>query len=180
MKHFLTLLFLSVAIFGFNAQSSAQQKFGYINADDIIQVMPEALKIQTELDAYQKSLYQNASDKQVAFNEALQKFIKDSATMSASLKEVKRNDLQKQSQELAGEQQRIEQEFAMKRQELSMPLQKKLQDAIEEVAKENGYTYIFVREALIVASPKDDIGPLVMKKLGLKMPTNDKPAPTTK
>lgn len=181
MKHFLTALFLSAAIFGFNTSTNAQQKFGYINADDIIQIMPEAAKIQIELDAYQKSLYQNANDKQTAFNESLQKFLKDSATMSASLKEVKRNDLQKQSQDLSGEQQRIEQEFAAKRQELSLPIQKKLQDAIEEVAKENGYTYIFVREALVVASPKDDIGPLVIKKLGLKEPTTTKlPPPTTK
>lgn len=178
MKHFFTALFLSAAIFGISTNANAQQKFGYINADDIIQIMPEAAKVQTELDAYQKSLYQNANDKQVAFNEALQKFFKDSATMSASLKEVKRNDLQKQSAELAGEQQRIEQDFAMKRQELSMPVQKKLQDAIEEVAKENGYTYIFVREAMIVANPKDDIGPLVMKKLGLKEPTTTKPTTT--
>lgn len=178
MKHIFATLLISLGIFGFNNTTIAQ-KLGYVSADDIIMLMPEATKLQSDLEAYQKSLYQNANDKQVAFNDALQKFIKDSATMSPSLKEVKRNDLQKQSQELAGQQQVIAQEMEAKRQELAAPIQKKLQEAIEEVAKENGYTYIFPREAIIVAPPKDDIGPLVMKKLNLKAPTTPT-APTGK
>ena len=85
---------------------------------------------------------------------------------------MKRCELQKQSQELAGEQQSIQNEFEQKRQELSIPIQKKLQTAIEAVAKENGYTYVMPREALIVMPPTNDIGPLVIKKLGLKEPAS--------
>ncbi len=170
MKKFLTFLFISIGIFGFSTTTNAQ-KIGYISADEIIQLMPEAATVQNQLDQYQQSLYQNAQEKQNALNEAIQKFVKDSATMSPSLKEVKRGDLQKQSQELAGENQRIQDQFAQKRQELSAPIQKKLQDAIEAVAKENGYTYIMPKEALIVMPPGNDIGPLVIKKLGLKQPS---------
>lgn len=170
MKQFLTILFISAGIFGFSTKTNAQ-KIGYISADEIIQLMPEAATVQQQLDQYQQSLYQNAQEKQNALNEAIQKFVKDSATMSASLKEVKRSDLQKQSQELAGENQRIQNEFEQKRQELSAPIQKKLQDAIEAVAKENGYTYVMPREALIVMPPANDIAPLVIKKLGLKEPS---------
>ena len=133
--------------------------------------MPEAAAVQTNLDEYQQSLYQNADDQKTALNEAVQKFYKDSATMSPSLKEVKRTDLQKQVQDLSGMDQKIQNQFEQKRQELSLPIQKKLQAAIEDVAKENGYTYIFPREALIYMPPTSDIGPLVRKKLGLKEPT---------
>ncbi len=171
MKQFLTVLLISAGIFGLSTVANAQ-KIGFISADEIIQLMPEAATVQTQLDQYQHSLYQNAQDKQAALNEAIQKFVKDSTTMSASLKEVKRSDLQKQSQELAGEQQRIQNDFEQKRQELSIPIQKKLQAAIEEVAKENGYTYIMPKEALIVMPPTNDIGPLVIKKLGLKEPAS--------
>ena len=169
MKQFLIVLCISTGIFGFSTTTNAQ-KIGYISADEIIQLMPEAATVQKELDQYQQSLYQNAQDKQTALNESIQKFVKDSSTMSASLKEVKRSDLQKQSQELSGEQQKIQNEFEQKRQELSVPIQKKLQTAIEEVAKENGYTYVMPREALIIMPPSNDIGPLVIKKLGLKQP----------
>jgi outer membrane protein len=138
--------------------------------------MPEAATVQNQLDQYQQSLSQNAQDKQNTLNEAIQKFIKDSTTMNASLKEVKRSELQKQSQELAGEQQRMQNDFEQKRQELSIPIQKKLQAAIEAVAKENGYTYVMPTQALIVMPPGNDIGPLVIKKLGLKEPTTTTPA----
>ena len=176
MKQFLTVLLISVGVFGLSTVANAQ-KIGFISADEIIQLMPEAATVQTQLDQYQRSLYQNAQDKQTALNEAIQKFVKDSATMSASLKEVKRSDLQKQSQELAGEQQRIQNDFEQKRQELSIPIQKKLQAAIEEVAKENGYTYVMPKEALIVMPPTNDLGPLVIKKLGLKAPSDSTAAP---
>ncbi len=167
MKKFITLVLISAAIFC-TSEKVAAQKIGYISADEIIQAMPEAADIQSKLDEYQKSLYQNAQDQQSTLNEAVQRFYKDSATMSASMKEVKRTELQKQVQDLSGMDQKIQNQFEQKRQELSLPIQKKLQAAIEEVAKENGYTYVFPREALIYMPPAGDIGPLVRKKLGLK------------
>lgn len=176
MKKFITLVLISTGIFGFSTAVNAQ-KIGYISADEVIQLMPEAADVQTQLDSYQKSLYQNAQDKQTTLNESVQKFYKDSSGMSASLKEVKRTELQKQVQDLSGEDQKIQNQFEQKRQELSLPIQKKLQVAIEEVAKENGYTYVLPREALIIMPPSSDIGPLVRKKLGLKEPTT--PALTT-
>ncbi len=169
MKKFITLGLITAVLFGFSNNVNAQ-KIGYISADEIIQLMPEAAKVQTQLDEFQKSLYQNADDQKTALNNAVQVFYKDSATMSPSLKEVKRTDLQKQVQDLSGMDQKIQSQFEQKRQELSVPIQKKLQTAIEEVAKENGYTYVFPREALIYMPPTSDIGPLVIKKLGLKQP----------
>jgi len=179
MKKFITLVLISAGILGFTTIANAQ-KIGFISADEVIQLMPEAASVQTQLDQYQQSLYQNAEDQRTALNEAVQKFYKDSSTMSASLKEVKRTDLQKQVQELSGMDQKIQNQFEQKRQELSLPIQKKLQAAIEEVAKENGYTYVFPREALIYMPPTGDIGPLVRKKLGLKEPTPGVTPPKTK
>jgi len=174
MKKFVTVVLISVGLFGFSNIVNAQ-KIGYISADEIIQLMPEAATVQTQLDEYQQSLYKNADDQKAALQDAVQKFYKDSATMSPSLKEVKRTDLQKQVQDLSGMDQKIQNQFEQKRQELSLPIQKKLQTAIEAVAKENGYAYIFPREALIYMPPGSDIGPLVRKKLGLKEPTTTAP-----
>lgn len=167
MKKFITLVLISAGIFGFSNAANAQ-KIGYISADEIIQLMPEAAAVQTQLDEYQKSLYLMAQEQQATLNDAVQKFYKDSSAMSASLKEVKRTDLQKQYQDMSGMDQKIQNQFEQKRQELSVPIQKKLQTAIEEVAKENSYTYVLPREALIIMPPSSDIGPLVKKKLGLK------------
>lgn len=170
MKKFITLGLMVMGIFGLSSTTNAQVKIGYISADEIIVLMPEAAKVDTQLNQYQQSLYQNAQDKQTAFNEAVAKFYKDSLTMNPSLKEVKRTELQKQVQELSGAEQQIQQQFEAKRQELSLPIQRKLQAAIQDVAKENGYTYVLPKEALLVAPPGDDIAALVRKKLNIKAP----------
>jgi outer membrane protein len=179
MKKFITLSLIAIAILGLSNSTKAQVKIGYISADEIIVSMPEAARVDTQLNQYQQSLYQNAQDKQNAFNDAVAKFYKDSATMNPSLKEVKRTELQNQVQELSGAEQKIQQQFEQKRQELSLPIQRKLQQAIQEVAKENGYTYVFPKEALLVAPPGDDLAALVRKKLGLKAASTSPVQPQT-
>lgn len=176
MKNFITLGLIAL-VSGFSTTATAQMKIGYISADEIIVLMPEAAKVDTQLNQYQQALYQNAQIKQNDFNEAVAKFYKDSATMNPSLKEVKRTELQKQVTELSGAEQQIQQQFEAKRQELSLPIQRKLQAAIQDVAKENGYTYIFPKEALLVAPPGDDIAALVKKKLAIKTPATKTTVP---
>ena len=113
MKQFVTLAltFVVIGTLGLSNPSEAQGKIGYISADEIIVLMPEAAKVDTQLNQYQQSLYLNAQDKQAELNDAVAKFYKDSATMTASLKEVKRKDLQGKVQELSGEEQRIQNLF---------------------------------------------------------------------
>ena len=180
MKKFLTTGLLAIGTLVLTNTTQAQNKLGYVSADEIITLMPEAARVDSQLNQYQQSLYQNAQDKQTALNEAVTKFYKDSLSMTASLKEVKRTELQKQVQDLSGEEQRIQNLFEQKRQELSLPIQRKLQGAIQEVAKENGYSYIFPREALLVMPPGEDIGNLVRKKLNIREPAPKTNVPAKK
>ncbi len=167
MKYFLTVLLMSAGLMATNAQVKAQ-KIGYINLQEVIAGMPEARKADTALQQHYDALVANATDKQNALQADIQKFIADSTKLTAAVKDVKRRDLQTRTQELAGEEQRIQQSIEAKRQELSGPIEKKALDAVQAVAKENGYTYVFPREAIIVGPPGDDIIPLVKKKLGIK------------
>ena len=172
MKKFLTIGLITMGFLG-SAYNLSAQKIGYISTDEIMVSMPEAAKVDTALNQFQQSLYQNAQDKQTAFNEAVAKFYKDSTTMNPSLKEVKRTELQKQVQELSGAEQTIQQQMQQKQQELLSPVQKRLLNAIQEVAKENGYAYVLPKEALLVAPPGDDISALVKRKLGLRVTSNN-------
>ena len=167
MKHFFTVLLLSAGVFFANTDVKAQ-KIGYISLQEIIATMPEGRKADTALQQHYDALVANATDKQNALQSDLQKFIKDSVTMPVATKDVKRRDLQARTQELAGEEQRIQQAIEQKRQELSGPIEKKAMDAVQAVAKENGYTYVLPKEAVIVGPPGDDLIALVKKKLGIK------------
>ena len=42
-------------------------------------------------------------------------------------------------------------------------------ELINSVAKENGYTWVFKQDALLVAPPSDDLLPLIAKKMGVKL-----------
>ena len=73
--------------------ASAQTKIGYVSTDELIGVMPEAEKADAELKDYQASLSQQGQDmmKDLGIKDSL--FVKDSAKLSASMKEIKRNEL---------------------------------------------------------------------------------------
>ncbi|MBA4168461.1 MAG: OmpH family outer membrane protein [Chitinophagaceae bacterium] len=170
MKKFLTAAFITVTSVFAASQVNAQSKIGYISTEELISVMPETAKADSNLQQYRGALIQSAQDKQTSLESAIAKFNTDSSGMTSAVKDVKRTDLQKMLTELQGEDQRIQQQLQSRQQELIQPINKKAFEAIQAVAKESGYTYVFEKNALLVAPPAEDILPLVAKKLNVKLP----------
>lgn len=150
----------------FNA--SAQNKIGYINTDELIGVMPEAEKADVDLKEYQGALAQRGQEmmKELGAKDSL--FVKDSARLSGSMKEIRRKELIELYQKVNNFQTDAQEMYQQKAQETIAPIREKAMDAIRVVAKENGYSYIFDVNAVIVAPPGDDVIALVKKKLGIK------------
>lgn len=171
--------FLSVTLFALGlvaaGEVKAQSKIGYISSQELVSIMPETRKADSTLQDLRNVLIQSATEKQNAFYAAFEKFNKDSATYSASVKSVKKAELTKMGQELSGEEERIQQQLQQRQQELLAPINKKAYEAVQGVAKENGYGYVFEKEALLVAPPGDDILPMVAKKLNIKVPAANAP-----
>jgi len=170
MKKFLTAAFITVTALVTTSQVNAQTKIGYISTEELVSIMPETAKADSNLQQYRTALIQNAQEKQSSLESAIEKFNKDSSTMTISVKDVKRGELQKMLNDLQSEDQRIQQQLQQRQQELIAPINKKAFDAIQAVAKENGYSYIFEKGALLVAPPGEDVLPLVAKKLNVKVP----------
>jgi len=170
MKKFLTAAFITLTALVTTSQVNAQTKIGYISTEELVSIMPETAKADSNLQQYRTALIQNAQEKQSSLESAIEKFNKDSSTMTISVKDVKRGELQKMLNDLQSEDQRIQQQLQQRQQELIAPINKKAFDAIQAVAKENGYSYIFEKGALLVAPPGEDVLPLVAKKLNVKVP----------
>jgi outer membrane protein len=164
MKKLIVAAVMALGIFN----ASAQNKIGYISTDELIGVMPEAEKADAELKDYQTALAQQGQDmmKDLGTRDSL--FVRDSAKLSASMKEIKRKELIDLYQKVQGWQTTAQEMYQQKAQEKIAPIRSKAMDAIRVVAKENGYTYIFDINAIIVAPPGDDVLPLVKRKLGIK------------
>jgi outer membrane protein len=150
--------------------ASAQTKIGYINTEELLGSLPEAVTVSKELEEYGQSLDLMREENIKELNEKGEKFNQDSSKMSPSMKEIKRKELQDLYEKIQGWQQVAQEDMNKKSQEKLMPLRKKAMDAINAVAAENKYTYILDISTIIVGPPTDNIIGLVKKKLGIKDP----------
>ena len=89
--------------------------------------------------------------------------------MSNIIKQTKEREIQDLQTRIETFNQQAQQDLADKENELTAPVIEKAKKAVEAVAKENGYTYIFnsSQGMLLYADPGDDITTLVKKKLGI-------------
>jgi outer membrane protein len=89
--------------------------------------------------------------------------------MSDIIRQTKEKEIYDLNQRIEDFQYTGQQQLAAKEAELMSPLIEKARQAVEDVAKANGYTYIFNSTGgiLIYAEPSDDVMDLVKKKLNL-------------
>ena len=169
MKRIFLVMILAVGLLVTgNNTAAAQNKFGFIDLNEVLSSMPEAKKADTLLREYNEALNANANDKQKEVNNKLNKFIADSLKMTPVAKEAKRRELQENIQELNGMDTKIQGQVESRRNELAAPIQKKAMDAVKAVAKDNGYTHVFPKEYVYVFPDADDLADKVKRKLGIK------------
>jgi outer membrane protein len=168
MKKILTLMVIALALLATNRTQAQANKFGYIDMQELIAAMSDTKKADSLFTNYREALIQSEQDKQEDLNARYAKFVKDSLTMNSATKDIKRKELQDKLVELQGADQRVQELLQRKQEELSAPIQKKALDAVQLVAKEAGYTYVFMKGALLVSPPADDLLALAKKKLGIR------------
>jgi outer membrane protein len=169
MKKIVAILLVATALTPAGNKLQAQTKFGYISLSEMITGMPEYKKADSSMIDYQSALNQNFEDMKREFNEKDSLLSsKDTARYTRAQIEIKRKQLGELYMKLQGYQQQAGQLYQQKQQDLMAPIQKKAADIVQTVAKENGYTYVFLKDALLVSPPADDLLPLVKKKLGMK------------
>ena len=174
MKKLLGLTLLAVAMFGIGTASA--QKMARINLQEVVVAMPEFEEAQKNLELFGRDLQEQMEQSQVEFNNKMADYEKNQATMAASIKQMKQQELQQLQQRYAEFQQIAQQDFQKKEAELLEPVQKKAQDAINKIAKANGYVAVFntAIPSLVYFDESQlvDIAPIVKKELGIV----DKPA----
>lgn len=177
MKKTVLLVVIAVSMIGVSNTVSAQGKVGYISTEELIGSMPETEAANKQLQDYQATLQQQGQDYYRELNEKDSIFGLDSAKMTPTQKELKRNDLIELYQKVQNWQQSMQQKVQEKSQQLIVPIREKAMDAIKSSAKESGYSYVLESAAVLVGPPGDDILPIVKKKLGVGAAT-PKPAGT--
>ena len=170
MKKTLIAIVACMLAFGGTAMAQKTVKIGHINSNDLMQIMPgrdsAQTVLQTEVADLENTLKQMQNEAEKRYND----YVANQAGWTDLLRQTKQREIQDMAARIEEFQQNAQKQLQEREQELLKPVIDRAKKAIEDVAKEGGYTYIFDAgtAALLYDEGGDDIMPLVKKKLGLK------------
>lgn len=146
-------------------------KFGHINTNELFALMPERDSAQQILQKYAKELEDQLETMRVELNNKYNDYLNEQENLTTLIKQTKEQEINDLDQRIRGFETTAQQELQRKEAELFQPIYEKANNAIQEVAKENGFTYIFdlvTRTVLYFSEDSENILPLVKKKLGIE------------
>lgn len=173
---FLALGFAALTSYG----QTAPLKVGYADVDYIFSQMPESKAIETELKSTQTQLKNSIDTKYQEFQKKVQDYQANLPNMLEAVRQNTERELQQLQQNLEKLQADAQTTIETKRAQLMDPVYKKVGKGIEDVAKENGFTFVLNQQVggldvILYGDEKMDVSDLVLKKLGV----TPKPATTT-
>ena len=157
------------AICGFTTANA--QKFGHVNAQEIIQAMPEFTKARADIEALTKTYEADLKSMQDELQKKAEAYEKEQATLPANIKERREKELQDMYQKIQQTYQDNQQELAKLQQEKMQNITNKVLEAIKKVGEEGQYVYIMEMGAgipFINTNLSDDVTAKVKANLGLK------------
>jgi len=161
------LLIATVVLFSISNQAEAQ-KYGHVNSNEILEAMPGIDSLEIKLKAYQEELQTMYESMVTELQQKKDKYDREVGTMSPTVRQIRESELETMANNLQMFQSKAPEDLEDKQYELAKPFQDAIQNAINKVAKDHGYAYIFDTKILLYYGNGDDITPLVKKELGIK------------
>lgn len=171
MKKIFKVLFLGVSLFVLTGVADAQMKIAYVNSAEILEAMPESAKVRTNLEKYYNELQSQLQTMLTEYSNKVQDYEANQASMSNLVKQSKEKEIVDMENRIQQFRANAEEEMAKKQEELLKPVLDKVQNAINAVGKEKGYTYIIDNAAgtLVYLGPDAiDASKDVKAKLNIK------------
>jgi outer membrane protein len=171
-----------LAVFGLGtllSQAQTQTKIGYADVNYIIGQLPEAKQIDTELKSTETQLKNQIDTKYQEYQKKLADYQANINTMLEAVRANTERELIQMQQNIEKLQADAQTTIQAKQNQLMEPVFKKVGKGIEDVAKENAFTFILNQQiggfdVILYGDDNMDISDLVLKKLGV---TPKPPAP---
>lgn len=170
MRKIFAFAIVTALTFGVSGVIAQSYKFGHIDSQEILKVMPDMDSAQAKITNYAESLQAQIEELQVEFNKKYQDYLQKRSTFTDAIREMKEKELTDMQQRAQEYQQVAEQDYQRYQAETMKPVIDKADAAIKKVAKANGFTYIFDTSSgvlLYFSEQSIDIAPLVKKELGI-------------
>ncbi len=169
MRKLISVTVLILLLVSASPQLFAQTKFGHINTNELLRLMPGRDAAQAELEKYARELETLFVSMQNEFQTKYQDYLEKEGELSELIKQSRQRELSNLQERIMEFQESAQEDLVARENQLLNPIVEQARKAIEEVAKEHGYTYVFDLStgAFIYAEPSDNIMPLVKAKLGI-------------
>ena len=178
------VLIFGLATLTAHAQSDSNpvQKIGHADWEYIFSQLPESKQIENDLKTHESQLQNQLKAKYSEYQTKAKALQDMPATTPDAIKIDKQTELSQLQESIQKFQQDAQTSLQKKQTDLMQPVFAKVGKAIGEVAKENGYSYIFTPQVLgggdviLFADEKNNISVLVLKKLGVTPTTAAPPS----
>ena len=161
---FILLLIAPMSVFA--------QKFGHIKTQDILAVMPEYTKAQTDIETMRQQWASEIKVVEDDFQKKFTAFQQEQANLPKNILERRQKDLQDLHERGMQMQQDAQQELEKSWLSMIEPIAKKIDGAIKAVGQEGNYVYIFDLNSVQIPFVNDalstDVTSAVKAKLGIK------------
>jgi outer membrane protein len=144
MKRFTGIAaFIVLLVFAGNSAMAQSFKFGHINSEELITAMPEFDSANVKLEAYRKELINYLELMSVELNNKSDSYNKELKNLTDLVKQTKEQELIDLNRKIQEFQTNAQEKLQQKQVELFQPVYAKVDKAIKDVGKENGFLYVF-------------------------------------
>ncbi len=144
MKRFIGIAALAILLVCAGNSAMAQSfKFGHINSEELITALPEFDSANVKLETYRKELINYLELMSVELNNKSDSYNKELKNLTDLVKQTKEQELIDLNRKIQEYQTNAQEKLQAKQVELFQPVYAKVDKAIKDVGKENGFLYVF-------------------------------------
>lgn len=168
MKQFKTLLFAALLFVGATSFTNAQSKIAHINTNELIEAMPQMKTAKAELEKLSKAYEAQIQEMATEYQNKLKQYQAEVDTKTEEENSKRAQEVQTMEQSIRQFQGQAQQDLQKKESELLKPIFDKAKEAIQKVAKAQGFQYVLDStqgSGVLLADGKDLMAD-VKKELG--------------
>lgn len=163
------IIFIAAAAIVTFTTSAQNLKFAHVNFNELVMLMPEADSARAQMAASQQEAQETYKSMYEEYQTKGQQYQQKSSTWTPAIRESKEKELGDIQSRLQEFEQNIQQELTQQQNQLMAPIQQKAIDAVNKLAKDGGYIYVFETGSLLYvnAAQSTDLTPAARKSLGI-------------
>lgn len=164
----LTSVFFFLVFYFQYSQAQTNLKIGHVNIQEIVQGHPAADSIKLILEVETKEMETLYNEMIIEHDAKLGVFEKEKLGYSQFVRNSKEKELMEMAQKIQAYNQTAQQQLQRRNMELVKPIYDQINSLIEQISKQNNFTYILEMSngAIAFAAPtSENITPLIVEKL---------------